>query len=263
VTGHPRSRADVASSFTLIKGAMIDETYTVLAQWDLRRSKKPNLDSLREHNFIGARSATWLRDVAKVLNRRLDPEGRDRPLLVLAKGRCPLDVWKPILLWHITRDEFLLRDFLIHWLYPAFEAGTFRLRPEALSEHLASIRARGGKVEHAWSPKTSARVAVGLLRIATEFGLLKGAVVREFASFHLPEAGFLYVLHAMLETTGSPQRAIESEDWRMFLMSSAEVEREILRLHQFRRLSYEVAGSLRQLKLPSATACEFAQGLIA
>src|SRR5579883_3129433 len=60
------ARANVASSFTLIKGAMIDETYAVFAAWDFARSKRENLDRLRDQNFIGASSATWLRDVAKV-----------------------------------------------------------------------------------------------------------------------------------------------------------------------------------------------------
>ena len=69
------------------------------------------LDCERRTSF-GASSTTWLRDVAKVMNRRFDPDGRDRALRILAKNSCDLEVWKPILLWHITRDEFLLRDFL-------------------------------------------------------------------------------------------------------------------------------------------------------
>ena len=64
---------------------MIDETYAVFAAWDFARSKRENLDRLRDENYIGARSANWLRDVAKVLNRRFDPDGRDRALVVLAK----------------------------------------------------------------------------------------------------------------------------------------------------------------------------------
>ena len=107
-------RSSVASSFTVIKGAMIPETYATFAGWDLRKSKRANLTSLKESNRIGARSAAWLRDVAKVLNRRFDPEGRDRPLVTLARGGCEMAVWKPILLWHITRDEFLVRDFLLN-----------------------------------------------------------------------------------------------------------------------------------------------------
>ena len=42
------SRSHVASSFTLIKGAMIDETYAVFAAWDFARSKRENLDRLRQ-----------------------------------------------------------------------------------------------------------------------------------------------------------------------------------------------------------------------
>ena len=99
------SRANVASSFTIVKGAMIDDTHAVFATWDFARSKRQNLDRLREENFIGASTATWLRDVAKVLNRRFDPDGRDRTLVVLANNGCDLEEWKPLVLWHITRDE--------------------------------------------------------------------------------------------------------------------------------------------------------------
>ena len=103
---------------------MIDETYAAFAAWDFALSKRENLDRLRQQNFIGASTTTWLRDVAKVLNRRFDPNARDRPLALLAKGRCSIDEWKPLLLWHITRDEFLLRDFLLKWLFPTFVSGT-------------------------------------------------------------------------------------------------------------------------------------------
>jgi hypothetical protein len=62
----------------------------------------------------------------------LNPIARDRPLARLARGRVDLEIWKPLLLWHMTRDEFLLRDFLAGWLFPAHEAGVYRIRPEDL-----------------------------------------------------------------------------------------------------------------------------------
>jgi Putative inner membrane protein (DUF1819) len=255
------SRAKVVSSFTVIKGTMIPETYSVFVHWDLTRSKHENLDRLRSENPIGAQSATWLRDVVKVLSRRFDPDGRDRALVLLAQRGCPLDEWKPILLWHITRDEFLLRDFLIHWLYPQFEAGVLRVRPTDLDGFLLGLRERGGQTEHAWSEATQARVAAGLLKAAADFGLLRGTGKKEFASYHLPERSFLYMLHAVQETAASPARVIAAEDWRMFLMAPQDVEREILRLHQYKKLHYEAAGSLLQLTLPRQTALEFAEGM--
>lgn len=259
----PLARAQVSSSFTVVKGAMIDETYAVFAAWDLARTKRENLDRLREENFIGARSTTWLRDVAKVLNRRFEPGGRDRALVLLAKSGCDLHEWKPLLLWHITRDEFLVRDFLQNWLFPAYDAGVFRVRPDELRGYLLSIGKRGGKTEHAWSEETIKRVAAGLLKIAVDFGLLRGSVVKEFDSFHLPERSFLYLLHAMRESELGAGNLVGSPEWRMFLMRPGDVERELLRLHQFRKLDYQVAGSLVELALPCATSREYAERMVA
>lgn len=257
------SRANVASSFTIIKGAMIEETYAVFAAWDLERSKRENLDRLREENFIGARSATWLRDVAKVLNRRFEPSERERPLVLLAKQGFPLEEWKPLLLWHMTRDEFLVRDFIEEWLYTTYEAGSFRVRTEDVEEYLGSITKRGATTEHAWSEQTSRRVAAGLLKIAVDFGLLRGSLAKEFVSFHLPEKSFLYLLHAMNDERLSPSKVVASPDWRLFLMRPTDVEHELLRLHQFRKLDYQVAGSLVQLSLPCASTYEYAERMVA
>jgi hypothetical protein len=99
----PASRSNVVSSFTIVKGSMIEETHAVFTAWDFGRGKRENLDHLRHSNFIRAKSDTWLRDVAKVINRRFDPAGRDRPLVLLAKAGWPLEDWKPLLLWHIRR----------------------------------------------------------------------------------------------------------------------------------------------------------------
>lgn len=256
------SRAGVASSFTVVKGAMIAETYAVFAAWDSAQSKRQNLDRLRDENFIGASSTTWLRDVAKVLNRRFEPAGRDHALVELAKSGCDLEEWKPLLLWHMTRDEFLVRDFLQNWLFPAYDSGTFRIRPEELHAYIKGIGKRGGTTEHAWTEETTSRVAAGLLKIAVDFGLLRGSVVKEFASFHLPERSFLYLLHALRDDGVPPSKVVGSPDWRIFLMRPADVERELLRLHQFRKIEYQVAGSVVQLSVPCASTREYAESMV-
>jgi hypothetical protein len=254
----------VVSSFTIIKGAMISETYAALARWDLDVSKKENLDRLRQENYNGAASTTWLRDVAKVLNRRLDPVGRDRALVTLAQGGCPMEEWKPILLWHLTRDEFLVRDFLVNWLFVAYEDGAFRLRPEDLHEYLRSLKVRGGETEHPWTDATLARVATGLLRMGVDFGLLMGTTHKEFASYHLPERSLVYLMHAILgHEAGSPRRMIDSPEWRMYLMRPTDLETVLLRLHQFRTLDYQVAGSLVQVSLPCESAFAYAEMMVA
>lgn len=257
------SRSRVISSFTIIKGALIEATYAVFQAWDFARSCTDNLRRMQETNSIGATSAHWARDVARVLHRRFDPEGRDRPLVELAKG-CDRAVWRPLLLWHMTRDEFLVRDFLVHWLYPQYVQGVYRLYTRDVVPYLQSLAKHKGIIwSGRWTEATTSRVASGLLRLAADFGLLTGRVAREFAAYHLPEASFLYLLHAMVEVEPNARRLIEAEDWHMYLMDATDVERELLRLHQFRKVHYEVAGSLAQLTLPCSSPADYARELVA
>ena len=259
-----KSRSSVVSSFTIIKGSLIDETYAVFRGWNFDNSRTENLRRVRENNTIGATSTHWARDVAKVINRRFAPSGRDRPLVELALAGCDRDVWKPILLFHMTRDEFLVRDFLIRWLYSQFTQGAYRLQTDDVTNYLTSLSKKNG-VEWSgkWTDSTTSRVASGLLRMATDFDLLTGTLHKEFASYPLPEQSFIYLLHAMADVEPNARRIIDAEDWHMFLMDASGVERELLRLHQFRKVHYEVAGSLAQLKLPHRSAADYARELCA
>ena len=254
------ARSSVVSSFTIVKGSLIDETYAVFRDWDFDKSRRENLRRAREDNTMAATSTNWARDVAKVINRRFDPDRRDRALVDLAKAGCDREVWKPILLFHLTRDEFLVRDFLVNWLYPQYTQGAYRLHTHEVQNYLALLgKKKGIEWSGKWSDSTLARVASGLLRIATDFGILTGRVHKEFASYHLPEKSFIYLLHAMAEVKPNAGGIIEAKDWHMFLMDGADVERELLRLHQFRKVHYEVAGSLAQLVLPHGSSADFAR----
>jgi hypothetical protein len=257
-------RSNVVSSFTIIKGSLIDETYEAFAAWDFSQTKLANLQRFERGNAFGALSHNWSRDVRKVLNRRYDPEGRDRAIVELAQRGCDRAVWRPLLLWHMTRDEFLVRDFLVNWLYVQYETGAYRLGTRDVATYLDTLAAKPD-VEWSgeWTEATGDRVATGLLRIAADFGLLTTGAVREFASYHLPDDSFLYLLHALSQEEGNARRIIHTEDWRMYLMDADDVEREILRLHQFHRLGYEVAGSLARLDLPADSAAAYARELVA
>lgn len=255
-------RASVVSSFTIIKGSMIEETYAVFRGWDFEKTREENLRLVRDTNSVGATSSNWLRDVYKVLHRRFDPNGRDRALVLLAKAHVTYENWKPLLLWHMTRDEFLLRDFLVNWLYPQFAEGALRVSTEDLHPYLRGLHA-AGRVEEIWQDTTLNRVATGLLRMAVDFGLMTAGKTRDFISYHLPEESFLYLVHAMTETLPNARQMVDSPDWRLYLMSAGDVERELMRLHQYRKLSYEVAGSIAQLTLPHHSAEAYARELAA
>lgn len=249
------TRANAVSSYVIIKGSMIPETYAAFEHWDFCRSPSDNLTELRKNNVMGAKSASWLNDMVSVLRRRFDPPGRDRTLVELAQAGCDIETWKPLMLWHMTRDEFLVRDFFSNWLFSKYRESIHRLCSTDVQPYLI------GKTD-SWSDHTLKRAASGLLRMGVDFGLLTGRVTREFASYRLPEGSFIYLLHAMMDELRNAGKVIESPDWRMFLMTQQDVEAELYRLHQFRKVHFESAGSLAQLELPCTSVAEYARRLV-
>ena len=249
------TRANAVSSYVITKGSMIPETYAAFRHWDFRRSLSDNLTELRQTNVMGAKSTSWLSDMVRVLRRRFDPPRRDRTLVELAQVGCDIEVWKPLMLWHMTRDEFLVRDFFSNWLFSKYREAVHRLCSADVQPYLAEQTG-------SWSDYTLKRAASGLLRMGVDFGLLKGTVFREFVSYHLPEESFMYLLHAMMDKLHNAGKVIDSTDWHIFLMTRQDVEAELYRLHQFRKLHFESAGSLVQLELPCSSVAEYVGRLV-
>jgi len=67
----------------------------------------------------------------------------------------------------------------------------------------------------------------------------------------------------MRDEEPNPSKLVASHAWRLFLMRPADVEHELLRLHQYRKLEYQVAGSIVQLSLPCASTREYAERMVA
>jgi len=251
------------STRLLRKGPLVEETYTAFAQWDLTQSIRSNLHDIKGKNVVGAGNEKWLKEITRTLSSRFTHEEDLIPLVILARGGCDLETWKPCLLWHIGNTDALYYQFATRWLFDAYRAGGYSLRSGDVVPFVRKITdgriASGGKLTD-----NGARTAANdLLRMATVFGLLSGRTQRQFESFHLSDECFLYILHAIKDSEPNARRIVQSSDWRIFLMESSDVERELFRLHQYRKLEYEVAGSLAQLNPPCRSLIEYAKEMAA
>jgi fermentation-respiration switch protein FrsA (DUF1100 family) len=258
----PGPRHDLISSTSIIRAGLVEETYSALRDWDLDASKVDNIKRLNASATVAAVSGSWRKDILQAISRRLDPGGRDRSLTMLAQCGLTLESWRPLLLWHITRDEYLLRSFLVDWFFEARASGKSSVTADDVEGFLRS-KDVAKRLKAPWQSVTVRRLANALLQNALDFGLAVGLARKEFTSYHLPEESFVYLLHAMADAEPNARRIVDSNDWRMFLMDAGDVERELLRLHQYRKVHYEVAGSLAQLKLPHRSSADYAQELCA
>lgn len=248
---------DQLSSYLAIKGALTEPTFRAFSEWDLSQSEKVNFEFIARTNSVGASSAGWLKQLLRVIKRRYDLKGIDRCLIQLVQQGWHIDDWRPIQLWHISRHDELLRQFIKEWLFDKREKGVVVITADAVVDFLHRVVNQKLGTAEAWKENTYRRVANGLLKIAVEFHLMRGRVNKEFEAYRLPEKSLIYLLHALMEREQNTRKVIEADDWRLFLMRPNEVEDELLRLHQFGKLRFERAGSFLELTLPCENTEEY------
>jgi len=252
---------DKLSSFLAIKGPFIDTTFRAFSDWDLSQPPKINFEKIGETNYVGASSDGWLKQFIRVIKRRYDLASSDRPLIELVQNGWHIDDWRPLQLWHICRNDELLRVFLSGWLFDRREEGIVIITVNVVVEFLHGLLKQCLGSVDAWKENTYRRVASGLLKTSAEFHLMRGRVNKEFESYRLPERSFIYLLHTLMERENNTQKVIEAEDWRLFLMRPNEVEDELLRLHQYGKLRFERAGSFLELTLPCENTDEYVRSV--
>jgi hypothetical protein len=239
-----------ASTRLLRKGIMLKETYQTMTLWDGSKSIHDNLETVSRSNPIGAANTAWLREVTVTLSSRFRSREVVQPLVLLAKAGLPIQQWRWFLLWLTQLTDMIFSRFVLDWLFPHFEKGVCNLRAEQAAPFFRELIC-----ELAGEPKELSEYGVirggrDLLRMAADFGLVEGRSSKNFALNHVPESTFLWALYNLHAETPNAYRVIRDPRWRLFLLSPAAVEREILDLHQFQKLDYQTAGSLSQLKLP-------------
>lgn len=249
------------STFSVTKGGRVAETYACLSQWDRSQSLDENLRRFREENPILAPTEAWLKEMRRILHVRFGDIERHQFLIRLAQGGLPQEAWSPILLWHLCLRERLLSDFLESWLYPRKQEGLLRVRSDDVRSYLEGLKDRK-LLDREWKSNTISRMASGIPAYAADFGLLRGKAVKEIVPYQLPDEALLYVLHWLAEETASADRMLGDVRWRRFLMSRHDVEQELLRLHQLRRLRFDVMGSVVALELPFQSVSSYVDHLV-
>lgn len=249
------------SSYLAIKGLLDEDTYRAFGLWDLDASVVDNLKQIEATNAIGAKSDAWLKHIVRNINQRYEIDGSDRQLVELVHQGWHIDQWRPLQLWHATRQDELLRDFLIDWLFQRRNEGIVVITADAVVEYLKEItQAKLGSAD-AWKENTYRRAANGLLKTTTDFHLMHGRTFKEFSAYRLPEQSFIYLLYRLMERENNSRNVVHAEDWRIFLLKPNDVEEELLRLHQFGKLRFERAGSFLEITLPCNDTDEFVRSM--
>lgn len=249
----------VWSQRLLRKGPFAPETFALFSQWDFEDSVDANLARGLGGQF---RTAGWEKEVRATIRARLTDMAAIRPLIQLSKSGMSFHDWRDCYRLWITVTEQPYGSFVMDWLHGERERGRYQVRAEEVRPFVTALWS--GARKEPISEYGIVRAARDLLKTAHDLGLLTGASpAKTLAHPHLGDSAFVFHLLLIAELEGSASRAIESRYWRSAFMAPSEVHSTLLRLHQYRKVDYQVAGSLIQLSLPYADSLAFAEAVAA
>lgn len=245
----------------LRKGVLVQETYELFAAWNDALSAAQNLKSA-----LSGRSSTagWEREISATLHRRLRHFDRIRPLVALAKGGMSIHDWRDCLRLWIGATEQPFHDFATGWLFAEHEKGRYQVRTDDVHAFIEKAAASRGPKAKPFSEYGQLRAARDLLRMAADLGMLDGhGPVKTLASIAMSDDVTMFYAHMIADLEGNSAKMPASRLWRLAYMSPPDVHVALLRLHQFKRLNYEVAGNIVQVGLPFGSALECAERVAA
>lgn len=252
--------AITVSQRLLRKGSLLDETYSLFRGWHDDESFDENFARV----FIGHfRTESWGREIKTTLRRRFRDLPPTNALVTLARAGMSVSDWRYVLLLWIASHEPLYQVFAVEWLYPEYESGRYHVRSKDILNYVRQTWAALNQDADTLTDYGVTRTARDLIRMARDLGVLEGeGPAKRFAMMHFSDELKIYFCHVITEQEGSTSRVPTSHLWRILLQSPASVHEELLRLHQFRKLDYQVAGSLVQLSLPCSSAQEYAERMV-
>ncbi|MBI1802796.1 MAG: DUF1819 family protein [Chloroflexi bacterium] len=247
----------------LIKAsALLADTKTLLAAWDLSTSVADNLQRVEQSNIFGKTSRSRVRDILRIFRQRyFDDPDVGQALVALSQGHAPPPWLDPLLYFYSVQNDLLLRAIVTDLLYPRCMAGFTEMRVEQVVRAIHEWSAEG-KTTEPWSEETARRVAQGAMATLRDFGILQGAVHKSITPIYLPTQSFAFIAFAIRRQLSSGERVLHSDEWKLFFLPVEAVERFFLEAHQSDLLSYQAAGTVIRLEFPAASLAEYADVLV-
>jgi hypothetical protein len=247
----------------LIKAsALIADTKTLLASWDLEQDTSTNLENARRSNLLGKASRSRAEDILKIFRQRYfsDPDV-GKALSVLIKANAPGQWVDPLLYYYSVKNDKTLQAIVLDVVNPRRMNGYTDISREQV------IRAihdwiNEGKTAERWGDETVLRVAKNSLASLRDFGVLKGKVNKTITPLYLPVEAFTFLAFEMWRRESSGEKVLQSEDWKLFFLPPQGVERFFLEAHQEKLLEYQAAGSIVRIEFPVNSLMEMAHALV-
>ena len=222
-------------------GAMLDDTRHMIEVWNDDLDGESNLRRIADANLLGKATRKRSDDV---IMRILRPRFVDAGPEVVPALRALRDdprAFREACFYETARDEDLLASFAEGPLFKWYTAGRVGVAVEQVKTWLEALT-KDGQLP-VWTDTVRTKVARGLLAALREFGVLGGAVRKEFIPPGMTAKGFAYVAFREHQQGVSARALMESSVWRRWLLDDRWVRDLLTQIDRLGLVHYAHAGS--------------------
>lgn len=222
-------------------GAMLDDTRQVIEVWDDAEDPASNMHRIAEGNLLGKTSRKRSDDVLRRIigPRFVTPGPEIIPALRLLRNDAR--AFREACFYETARDELLLAAFAEGPIFDWHSTGRIGVTVDETKVWLESLTRAGDLPE--WTDTVRTKVSRGLLAALRDFGVLSGAVRKEFNSPGMSAKGFAYVAYREHERGVSARALVQSTIWRRWLLDTRWINDLLTQVERLGLLHYARAGS--------------------
>ena len=222
-------------------GAMLDDTRHLIDLWDDDLEGTENLRRIADANLLGKPSRKRSDDVLmRILGPRFVVPGNE-VVPALRELRDDPRAFREACYYETTRDEDLLASFAEGPLFDWYKAGRIGVTVDEAKSWLEVLTKEGQLPE--WTDTVRTKVARGLLAALRDFGILSGAVRKEFNPPGMTAKGFAYVAFREHQQGVSARALAESPVWRRWLLDGRWVRDLLTQVDRLGVIHYARVGS--------------------
>lgn len=222
-------------------GAMLDDARHLTEVWDDDLDPTQNLRRIAEGNLLGKSTRKRSADVLlRILSPRYVAPGPD-VLPALRSLRDDPRAFREACYYETARDERLLAVFAEGPLYTWYNAGRVGVSIDDTKQWLEALTQDGSLP--VWTDTVRTKVARGLLAALRDFGILKGAVHKEFNTPGMTPKGFAYVAFREHQQRVSARALLDSPLWHRWLLDDRWVTDLLAQVDRLGLIHYSHAGS--------------------
>lgn len=225
--------------------ALIKETLLLLSLYVKSKSwKKVGLD-VYNANILMKNSKAMQDKIYLIVKKRYLMQNTDfeiTPFIKVATSNLLQEIKIQCMYYEFCSKDPLVFDLTTKVLFERYKKGYNSVSKEHIEEFLKKQQVNHQELKE-WAVTTRARFIRHYLSTIKEFGVLKGALTKEFSKPHLHLETFIFIIHSIAEKTKNSREIINAVDWNLFLMDGDDVKVLLRDAARQGYLSFEEKGN--------------------